>query len=106
MTQPPLPISKEALGALVNDLATRSADDVIITKHCELRMDERGITRRETWTCLRRGCVCSEPTFNADYGTWEFKFQEPPPRDIICVVVAVQLDPVSNTIYALTVYEV
>jgi len=106
MSKPILPMTVEALGAHVNSIATNCADDVIITKHCELRMEERGITRRETWTCLRRGSVCSSPEYNPDFGTWEFKFQEPPPRDVVCVVVAVQLDPTNNTIYALTVYEV
>jgi len=105
MNETTLPLSKEELGALVNKLALH-ADNILITKHCELRMEERGITRREAWTCLRRGSVASQPSYNPDFGTWEFRFQEPPPRDIVCVVVAVQLDPQSNTIYALTVYEV
>lgn len=102
---PNLPMSIEELGAYVNQVA-QNADDVIITRHCELRMDERNITRREAWTTLRRGCVCSDPTFNTDHGTWDFKFQEPPPRDVVCVVVAAKLDPTTNTIIAITVYEV
>lgn len=99
-------MSKQALGAYVNSLATRSADHVIVTKHCELRMEEREISRREIWTCLRRGIVVGEPTYNPEYGTWEFKFQEPAPRDIICVVLAAELEPTTDSVITLTVYEV
>lgn len=106
MNQPPLPLSKQQIAQHINQLVTQSADAVLITKHCELRMEERGITRREAWTCLRRGIVGSEPQYNQEYQTWEFKFTEAPPRDAICVVVAAQLDPLTNRIYALTVYEV
>lgn len=101
-----LPISIETLTELVNVRAVKNADDILITKHCELRMDERGITRREIWTCLRRGCVCSDPTFNAEKRSWEFKFQEPAPRDIICVVLAVQFDESGEALFVLTAYEV
>jgi hypothetical protein len=106
MNLPAHPLSKQALGVYVNDVVTQSADNVLVTKHCELRMDERGITRREMWTCLRRGIVVGEPTYNPDYGTWEFKFQEPAPRDIVCVVVAAELAPTNNSVITLTVYEV
>ncbi|EJN1504481.1 TPA: DUF4258 domain-containing protein [Pseudomonas aeruginosa] len=101
-----LPVSIDKLTELVNAKAVENADDILITKHCELRMDERGINRREVWTCLRRGCVCSEPTFDTDKGSWTFKFQEPAPRNIICVVVAVQFDESGEALFVLTAYEV
>lgn len=100
------PLSNDELSELVNQAVTSSASNVIFTKHCELRMEERDITRREVWTCLRRGLVFSDPSFNAEYGTWEFKFREPPPRDIVCVVVAVELSKDDGSVYTLTVYEV
>lgn len=103
---PELPISVDQLTELVNRKAVEKIDDILITKHCELRMEERGVTRREIWTCLRRGNVCSDPGFNPDYGSWEFKFQEPAPRNIVCVVLAVQFDEAGEALFALTVYEV
>lgn len=97
--------SKQDLEERVHRLAQDSRN-VVITDHCDLRMEERGITWTEAIRCLRRGLIVGQPQHNPKFNTWEFKMQEAPPRDVVCLVAAVCLDPASREVIAITVYEV
>lgn len=98
-------MSRRELEDHVHDVAIESKN-VVITDHCDLRMEERGITWTEALRCLRRGLILEDPTYNAEHNTWEFRMAEPPPRDIVCLVAAVCLDPIAREVIAITVYEV
>lgn len=100
----PAPTNQD-LEQRVHQLAQDSGN-VVITDHCDLRMEERGITWTEAIRCLRRGSIVGQPQYNPKFNTWEFKMREAPPRDIVCLVAAVCLDPASREVIAITVYEV
>ena len=101
-----LPISKEMLENVVHERARDSAN-VVITEHCLQCMEEREITYVEAIRCVRRGrIVASSLVYDEQHGSWKFKIQEDPPRDIVCLVAAVQLDPASRQVIAITVWEI
>lgn len=98
-------MSRAELAALVSEIA-QDSKNVFVTDHCNIRMEERGVTWIETIRCLRRGSIDDEPEYDHEHGNWKFKMRELPPRDIVCVVAAIRLDPESREVVAITVYEV
>lgn len=102
----PMPqMSIKEIEAYVHEVA-QDSNKVIITDHCDLRMEEREITWTEALRCLRRGSILEQPVYNPEHGTWEFRMAEAPPRDIVCLVAAVKLEPLGDEVIAITVYEV
>lgn len=54
MSQTKLPMSIEALEAIIHEIAQTTAN-VYFTDHCRERLDQRGVTLIEAIRCLRRG---------------------------------------------------
>ncbi|WP_225774353.1 DUF4258 domain-containing protein [Pseudomonas sp. Marseille-Q5115] len=79
---------------------------VIITDHCQQRMEQRGVTYTEVLRCLQRGLILDEPSFDNEHNMFKFRMSEPQPRDIACVVVAVKPSPEPGELFAVTVWEV
>ncbi|GLZ86916.1 hypothetical protein Pres01_29670 [Metapseudomonas resinovorans] len=98
-------MSIEALEAIIHEIAQTTAN-VYFTDHCRERLDQRGVTLIEAIRCLRRGMITRDPEYNAQKGSWEFRMSERPPRDVVCLVGAIALDPPTHRIVAITVWEV
>lgn len=105
MSNPQLPLSKEELEAVVHERALDSKN-IDFTFHCLIRLEERDVTTIEAIRCLRRGHIVGDVEYSEEHNTWKFRIQEPPPRDIVCLVAAVSLDPASREVTAITVWEV
>jgi hypothetical protein len=99
------PWTRRQLEELVHVLALDSSR-VIFREHCLERLFERGVTTVEALRCLRRGSICKGPTFNATHQNFEFRMSEVPPRDVVCMVVAVKPNPEPGELFAITVWEV
>lgn len=95
----------QQLENLVHALANDSAR-VVITMHCQDRMVQRGISAIEVLRCLRRGVILRKPVYNKVKQNYEFRMSEPAPRDVICVVAAINPIPEPNRLFAVTVWEV
>lgn len=95
----------QQLEDLVHVLARDSAK-VVFTEHCLERMRQRGVSTIEVLRCLQRGSIIRGPNYSKDHKSFEFRMSEPPPRDIICVVVAVKPTPAPNMLFTITVWEV
>ena len=95
----------QKLEDLVHALAKDSAK-VVITMHCQERMVQRGISAIEVMRCLRRGSILRHPIYNAVKRSYEFRMSEPAPRDVICVVAAINPIPEPDKIFAVTVWEI
>lgn len=100
-----LPMSKEDLEAIVHERAFDSKN-VDFTVHCLERLEEREVTPIEALRCLRRGRIIGSIDYSEQHNTWKFRIQEDPPRDIVCLVAAVSLDPASREVIAITVWEI
>ncbi|MCY1436938.1 hypothetical protein D9M71_530790 [compost metagenome] len=100
-----LPMSLADLERLIH-LIAQDSSNVRFTVHCQERLAQRGVTLLEALRCLRRGNIQRPPAFNADKGSWEFRMSEAPPRDIVCLVGAICLDPLTHKVVAITVWEV
>ncbi|MGF6691220.1 hypothetical protein M2318_001269 [Metapseudomonas resinovorans] len=105
MTKTKLPMPIEVLEEIIHEIAQNTAN-VRFTDHCRERLDQRGITLIEAIRCLRRGCITRYPEYNAQKAAWEFRMSEKPPRDVVCLVGAITLDPLTHKIIAITVWEV
>lgn len=101
--KPPL-WSRQQLEDLVHVLA-RDSSKVVFREHCLERMNERGVTAVEALRCLRRGLIIKGPTYVKKHRNYEFRMCEPPPRDIVCMVVAVNPSPEPGELFAITVWE-
>lgn len=97
--------TKQQLEDLVHALAQDSAK-VIFTDHCLERMAERGVSTIEVMRCLTRGSIVRGPAYSHDHKNIEFRMSEPHPRDIVCVVVAVNPEPEPNQLLTITVWEI
>lgn len=100
-----LPMSREDLEEIVHKRAFDS-ENVAFTEHCLERLEDREITYIEALRCLRRGRIIGSIGYNEQHDTWKFRIQEDPPRDIVCLVAAVSLDPASREVIAITVWEI
>jgi hypothetical protein len=101
-----LPLSRNELEAIVHRYAENSAN-VDFTDHCLQRLVEREVTMIEALRCLRRGTIIERSLeYDSRHDTWKFRIQELPPRDIVCLVAAVSLDPTNRTVIAITVWEI
>ncbi|GAB7532789.1 hypothetical protein PS3A_52050 [Pseudomonas sp. 3A(2025)] len=69
-------------------------------------MVQREISTIEVLRCLQRGAIISEPTYNQQNRHFVFKMSEPAPRDVVCVVAAVEPNPEPGKLFAVTVWEV
>lgn len=100
-----LPISRAELESIVH---ARSDDsrNVDFTDHCLERLEERDVTFIEALRCLRRGSIVGNIEYDPGFGTWKFRIQELPPRDVVCLVAAVVLAPTSREVTAITVWEI
>jgi len=105
MSKPQLPLSKEELEAIVHERSLDSKN-VDFTFHCLIRLEEREVTTIEAIRCLRRGHIVSDVEWSEEHQSWKFRIQEAPPRDIVCLVAAVSLDPASRVVTAITVWEI
>lgn len=105
MSKIELPLSKEELEALVHE-RSHDTSNIIFTNHCLQRLEEREVTTIEAVRCLRRGRIASKVEYSEEHDTWKFRFQEDKPCDIVCLVVAVSLDPASREVTAITVWEI
>lgn len=97
--------TRQQLEDLVHVLAQDSSR-VIFKEHCLDRLAQRGVTAMEAIRCLRRGQIIRGPTYVQKHKTFEFRMSEPPPRDIVCMVVSVDPVPEPGKLYAITVWEV
>lgn len=97
--------TKQQLEDLVHVLALDSSK-VVFMNHCLERLDQRGVTAKEALRCLRRGSITRGPTYSEKHKSFEFRMSEPPPRDIVCMVVSVKPVPEPGKLYAITVWEV
>jgi len=97
--------SKQQLEDLVHVLA-RDSSKVVFREHCLDRLYERGITATEALRCLRRGAIIRGPTYSEKHGNFEFRMSELAPRDVVCMVVAVNPSPEPDELFAITVWEV
>lgn len=97
--------SRQQLEDLVHVLA-RDSSKVVFREHCLERLNERGVTAIEALRCLRRGSIIRGPTYSKKHRNFEFRMSELPPRDIVCMVVAVNPSPEPGEIFAITVWEV
>lgn len=95
----------QQLEDLVHVLA-RNSSKVVITLHCQERMVQRGVSAIEVLRCLQRGRVLDEPIYNQKNKHFVFKMSEPAPRDVVCVVAAVEPNPEPGKLFAVTVWEV
>ena len=95
----------QQLEELVHALAKDSAK-VVITMHCQERMVQRGISAIEVIRCLRRGSILRPPIYNKVKRSYEFRMSEPAPRDVICVIAAINPIPEPDKLFAVTVWEV
>ncbi len=100
-----LPITRKALEGIIHARAADSKN-VDFTEHCLQRLEERGVTLREALRCVSRGSIVGSIEYDAKHKTWKFRIQEAPPRDIVCLVAAVSLDPASRDVIAITVWEI
>jgi len=82
------------------------SSNVTFTDHCMQRLSEREITPIEAIRCLRRGAIVGKVEYDEPRDTWKFRIQEPPPKDIVCLVAAVSLDQASREVIAITVWEI
>lgn len=105
MSTKELPLSRTEFETLVYKRAHIS-DNIVFTDHCLERLEQREVTLIEAQRCLRRGCIVGSIEYSPELNTWKFRIQEQPPRDIICLVAAVSLDPTSRVIIAITVWEI
>ncbi|MFJ4142008.1 hypothetical protein [Pseudomonas sp. NPDC089734] len=69
-------------------------------------MVERGVSTIEVIRCLARGSIVRGPTYNHQHKNIEFRMSEPSPRDIVCVVVAVNPEPEPSQLVTITVWEI
>lgn len=99
------PWTRVQLEVLVHNLAQNSAR-VIFTGHCLERLVERGVTTGEALRCLKRGRITSGPDYDAEHKTFKFRMSEAPPRDVVCIVAAVEPDPVPGELFAITVWDI
>lgn len=97
--------TKQQLEDLVHVLA-RDSSKVVFRTHCLERMAQRGISTIEVLRCLRRGEIVRGPTYSQKHKSFEFRMSEPAPRDVVCIVVAVNPDPDPGKLFAITVWEV
>ncbi|MBX8532486.1 DUF4258 domain-containing protein [Pseudomonas cichorii] len=97
--------AKQQLEDLVHALAQESSR-VVFTNHCLERMVERGISTIEVIRCLRRGVIVRGPTYSHAHMNIEFRMSEPPPRDVVCVVVAIKPEPEPSQLFTITVWEI
>lgn len=104
MNNPPLWTTQQ-LEDLVHVLARNSAK-IVVTFHCQERMAQRGVSLIEVIRCLQRGRITRGPAYNPDKNSYEFRMSEPAPRDIVCVVAAVNPEPEPDQLFAITVWEV
>jgi hypothetical protein len=95
----------QQLEDLVHALAKDSAK-VVITMHCQERMAQRGISAIEVLRCLRRGLIQRKPIYNKAKCSYELRMSEPAPRDVICVVAAINPTPPPDKLFAVTVWEI
>jgi len=105
MSKRELPMSREDLESVVHRRAQQS-ENVTFTFHCLERLEQREVTPIEAIRCLRRGRIVGSIDYNEQHDTWKFRIQEEPPRDIVCLVAAVSLDPTSREVIAITVWEI
>lgn len=97
--------TRQQLEDLVHVLA-RDSNKVVFREHCMERLYERGVTLTEALRCLRRGAIVRGPTYSIKHKNFEFRMSESPPRDIVCMVVAVNPNPEPGELFAITVWEV
>lgn len=97
--------TKQQLEDLVHVLA-RDSSKVVITLHCQERMAERGVSAIEVLRCLQRGSILKSPIYNIKKKNFEFRMSEPAPRDVVCVVAAIDPSPEPDKLFAVTVWEV
>ena len=97
--------TKEQLEDLVHVLA-RSSERIIFTTHCLERLEERGVTTGEALRCLQRGQITSDPEYDSQRRTFKFLMSGPDPRDIVCLVAAVEPDPEPGKLFAITVWDI
>ncbi len=106
MSDQALPFTRDELEAIVHGRANDSKN-IDFTTHCLQRLEEREVTMIEAIRCLRRGTIIEKSLkYDLRRDTWKFKIQELPPRDIVCLVAAVSLDPTSRNVIAITVWEI
>lgn len=97
--------TKQQLEDLVHVLAQDSSR-IIFRQHCIERLAERGVTMIEALRCLRRGTITKGPDFSREHQSFEFRMSERPPRDVVCMVVAVEPRLAPGELFAITVWEV
>jgi hypothetical protein len=96
--------TKQQLEDLVHTLAQDSLR-VIFREHCLERLAERGVTATEALRCLRRGSITKGPAYSQKHNNFEFRMSELPPRDVVCMVVAVNPITEPGEVFAITVWE-
>ncbi|WP_348658220.1 DUF4258 domain-containing protein [uncultured Stutzerimonas sp.] len=97
--------TRDQVEDLVHVLAQTSAR-VIFTGHCLERLAERGVTTGEALRCLQRGRITSGPDYDAGRKTYKFLMSEAPPRDVVCIVAAIEPDPEPGKLFAITVWDI
>jgi len=56
---------------LIQKIATETPNKIIYSNHATARMEERGITIRDTLSVLRKGDVFKIPTVGKNEGEWK-----------------------------------
>ncbi len=105
MKQQPITMTHLELEEIIHARAADSKN-VTFTDHCLERLEEREITLIEALRCVRRGSIVGKIEHDSRHNTWKFRIQEAPPRDIVCLVAAISLDPASRDVIAITVWEI
>lgn len=97
--------SRQQLEDLVHVLA-KDSSKIFFTNHCMQRLALRGVTMGEALRCLQRGSIVRGPSYSQAHNSFEFRMCEPPPRDVVCMVVSVQPVVKPGQLFAITVWEV
>lgn len=97
--------TKQQLEELVHVLA-KDSSRVIFTEHCLQRMGQRGVSTIEVLRCLQRGSIVRGPSYSAEHKSFEFRMNEPAPRNVVCIVAAVEPVVAPGQLFAITVWEI
>jgi hypothetical protein len=98
----PIGLSPVRATQLLRQTAKASAR-VFFTRHVEVRMRERGITRTQVLRCLSHGRVVEGPSRDVK-GNWIMKLEVLSAGELIAIVAALDRDEAGNMIIVITVY--
>jgi uncharacterized protein DUF4258 len=96
-----LRLTNEQAERYVKDIA-RDSGGVILSRHALMRMDERGITRKQVLGCLSRFRIVEDPC-RTPKGNWKLTIEAQSMDDFIRIPICLENQGNGNFIIVITV---